>query len=140
MAKSKKRKKRRTGKLRVRLLNRKQTSIAGEADYIINRAMQRDSRVVTLGALVFFSTETGDAWMLDPEDQFALCLAQEGEPQPYYIDETDANFKIEWTAEYEIEGDKFIVAEQSGRVRTIFGYPISEILQAIDRTLNKVAE
>jgi hypothetical protein len=68
---------------------------------------------------------------------FALCLAQGGAPQPYYIDETDANFKIEWTAEYEIEGEKFIVVEQSGRVRTIIGYPISEILQAIDRTLNK---
>src|SRR5260370_11038447 len=31
-----------------------------------SRAAQYDASFVTAGPLVFFSTETGDAWMLDP--------------------------------------------------------------------------
>jgi hypothetical protein len=134
MTKSKKRKKTKTRKTQKRLLNRDQISITGEARDIINRAMHYDFCVVTLGTLVFFSTESGDAWMLDPADRFALCLAQGGDPQPYYIEETGSNFKIEWTANYEIDGDKFIVIERSGRIRTIIGYPTREILHAINQT------
>ena len=110
-------------------LQRDQISITGEANYIINRARNRDARVVTLGPLILFSTETGDAWMLDPEDGLALCLAQDGEAQPFTITETSANFGIEWKADYQIDGDVFIVTERSGRIRSILGYPTREILR-----------
>ena len=49
-----------------------------EVDYIVKRAARCDPRFVTLGQLLFFSTDTGDAWMLDPEDHLALCLATAG--------------------------------------------------------------
>jgi len=133
MAKSKKRKKPRASKTQHRILNREQTSITGEAEYIISRAKEYDSRVVSFGPLVFFSSETGDAWMIDSEDHFALCLAQGGEPQPYGITETTTNFRIEWTPDYQIEGDEFIVMERSGQTKSIFGYPTNEILRAINR-------
>jgi hypothetical protein len=58
-----------------RLLSRDEVSINREADYIIKKAQAHDSRVVGLGSLVFFSTQTGDAWMLDPTDSLAVCLA-----------------------------------------------------------------
>jgi hypothetical protein len=45
-------------------LTREQINIRSEVEYIVRRAAERDARVVTLGTLVFFSTETGDAWML----------------------------------------------------------------------------
>jgi hypothetical protein len=61
-------------------LEREQVSIQSEVKYIVRRAAERDAWVVTLGPLVFFSTETGDAWMLDPADGLALCLARDGEP------------------------------------------------------------
>jgi hypothetical protein len=40
--------------------------LADEARYIQRRAAERHGRVVTVGQLVLFSTETGDAWLLDP--------------------------------------------------------------------------
>jgi hypothetical protein len=49
-----------------------------EVDYIVRRARQCDTRVVSLDQLVCFSTATGDAWMLDPEDGLALQLAEAG--------------------------------------------------------------
>jgi hypothetical protein len=82
-----------------------------EVDYIVARAAESCARVVTLGQLVFFSTETGDAWLLDPEDRLALCLARDGSRLPIQIVETVTRFAIEWNAWYKFEDDAFIVTE-----------------------------
>jgi hypothetical protein len=82
---------------------------------------------------IFFSTETGDAWMLDYKNGLALCLARVGEKQPFRIVETPEKFAIEWNVNYQIEGDKFVVIQKSGQVRTILGYPTEEILKTIQR-------
>jgi hypothetical protein len=42
----------------------KQFRLAKEVASIQRRAAEHDGRFVTIGQLVFFSTETGDAWML----------------------------------------------------------------------------
>ena len=128
-------KRRKSGSSRVKrqALSREQVSITGEAKYIVERARNFDARVVTLGPLVLFSTETGDAWMLDSQDGLALCLAREGEEQSFTIVETSANFSIEWSASYRINGDKFVVTSQLDRVQTFFGYPTAEISRAIRR-------
>jgi hypothetical protein len=120
----------RSNQTRRQVLNRDQVSISREAEYIIQKAQERDARIVRLGGLVLFSTQSGDAWLLDAEDELALCLARLGERQPFRIIETPTNFGIEWTARYRIEGARFIVIEPTGQARTIIGYPTHEILQA----------
>ena len=115
------------------VLSHDQISISREADYISGRAQNHEARLVTLGELILFSTETGDAWMLDPADGLALCLARGGDPQPFTITETPTTFGIDWAANYRIEGALFIVAERSGQVRSILGYPTHEIMQAARR-------
>ncbi len=117
-------------KRKKRVLSRRQISMTGEADYIVGKAQERDARVVTLGSIIFFSTDTGDAWTLDPEDGLALCLARDGARQGYMILETESSFQIEWNAQYEIQDDRFTVATGEGRVRTIIGYPTEEIVRA----------
>lgn len=114
-----------------RTLSRDQICITGEAEYIIRKAQERDTRIVTLGTLVFFSTDTGDAWMLDTEDGLALCLSYDGVKQDYTILETDSKFQIEWSAQYVIQGDAFLVGTADGRVRTITGYPTGAFERAI---------
>ena len=131
MTKQKKREKYGNSRPSKTILSRDQISITGEANYIINRAENYDSHVVSLGSLVFFSTETGDAWMLDFEDGLALCLARDGDKQPFRIVETSEKFAIEWNATYQIEGNNFVVTQKSGQVRTILGYPTGEILETI---------
>jgi len=128
-----KHKKSKTSRPKKKKLHREQISIIGETDYIINRAQNYDSRVVSLGSLIFFSTETGDAWMLDYKGGLALCLAKDGEKQPFRIVETPEKFAIEWNVTYQIEGDKFVVIQKLRQVRTILGYPTEEILKAIWR-------
>jgi hypothetical protein len=53
---------------------------------------------VTVGPLVLFSTETGDAWLLDPSDHLAARLARDGDPEELYFEETEATFAIGWRA------------------------------------------
>ena len=70
--------------------------LAKEIKYIQRRAAEHDARFVTVGPLVFFSTQTGDAWMLDPSDHLAARLARDGDPEPIDFQETDTNFAIGW--------------------------------------------
>lgn len=118
---------------KVDRLSGRRVSVRGEAEYIVRRAARGKAHVVTLGLLLFFSTETGDAWVLDPDDQLALCLASDGAPQPARITETPDNFAIEWAATYRIDGDVMTLIEPSGRERAVMGYPVGEIQQAIQR-------
>lgn len=118
---------------RRQILSQSQINITQEANYMIERAEAGDARIVTLGSLVFFATATGDAWVLDPADSLALCLAREGVRQSFNIIETASQFGIDWQANYKIEGEQFIVFEQSGHTYSIFGYPIRELQRSIRR-------
>ena len=105
--------------------------LADEVRYIQNKAAEHDGRVVTLGPLILFSTDTGDAWLLDVADQLAAPLARDGDPEPIHLEETATSFAIGWRGHYRIEGTAFIYADRdSGRVRTILGYPTQKIARA----------
>jgi hypothetical protein len=81
------------GKRRV---DGKSRRLADEVRYIQRRAAGHDGRVVTIGQLFLFSTETGDAWLLDPTDQLAAQLARDGDPEPILIEENDTTFASGW--------------------------------------------
>jgi hypothetical protein len=101
-----------------------------EVHYIQERAAEQNSRVITLAQWLLFSTQTGDAWLLEPADHLAVPLAREGDPLPVYIEETDKNFTIGWTGTYRIDGPAFVYSEgNSGRIRTILGYPTRHIVE-----------
>jgi len=105
--------------------------LADEVRYVQRCAARHDGRIVTIGQLILFSTETGDAWLLDKEDQLAAPLARDGDPEPIHIEETDSNFTIEWKGLYRIEGAAFIFVDgKTRRSRTILGYPTHTLEQA----------
>ena len=119
--------KRRTGKQQA---DGKTFRLADEVRYIQRRAAHYDSRIVRIGPLLLFSTETGDAWMLDPSDQLATPIAREGEILPVHIEDTATNFAVAWWGTYRIDGALFVYREKdSGNTRTIFGYPTDRIAQ-----------
>jgi hypothetical protein len=104
--------------------------LANEIEYIRSRAAEYDGRLVTVGPLVLFSTESGDAWLLDPADSLAARLAKGGDPEDVYFEETDTNFAIGWKGNYHIDGDAFVfIDRETARVTTILGYPIFRLAQ-----------
>ena len=115
-----------------RTVEGKDLRLADEVRYIQRCAARHDGRIVTLGQLIFFSTETGDAWLLDWEDGLAAPLARDGDPEPIHIEETDANCSIEWKGNYRIEGSTFIFVDRNTRgSRTIFGYPTQKLAHLV---------
>ena len=104
--------------------------LADEVRYIQRRAANHDGRIVIIGQLVLFSTDTGDAWLLDRSDLLAARLAREGESEPVHIEETDTAFTIGWKGRYRIEGPAFVYSDQeSGRIITILGYPTDKLAE-----------
>ncbi len=99
--------------------------LGDEVQYIQRCAAEYDDRMVMVGPLVLFSTETGDAWVLDPADQLAMPVAREGEPLAVHIvEDTAESFVVDWTGQYRIDGDAFIYLDKDAQtVRTILGYP-----------------
>jgi hypothetical protein len=82
--------KRGPGKLMV---DGKSFRLADEVRYIQRRAADHTGRVISIGQLILFSSESGDAWLLDPSDQLAARLARDGDPEPVHIDETDTTLQ-----------------------------------------------
>jgi hypothetical protein len=104
--------------------------LADEVRHIQRCAARHDGRIVTVGQLILFSTQTGDAWLLDAEDKLAAPLARDGEPEPIHIEETDANFTIDWKGHYRIDGAAFVFFDRKSRgTRAILGYPTQKLEQ-----------
>ena len=84
-------------------------------------------------SLSSFSTQTGDAWLLDPSDHVAARLARDGDPESIAFEETDTTFQIAWPGNYRLDGPAFVYTDrQSPRVSTIIGYP-TQLLAAAER-------
>ena len=113
--------------------SRQSLHLAREIRSIQRRAVEQDGRIVTIGPLVFFSTDTGDAWMLEPADHLAVRLAIAGDPLPVFFEESDTRFAIGWQGHYRIDGQTFIYEDtESRRLVAIQGYPVLELMRAID--------
>jgi hypothetical protein len=78
------------------MVHGKNFRLADEVRYILRRAAEHDGRVVTIGQLILFYTETNDAWLLEPSDQLAARLARNGDPEPFHIEENETTFTIDW--------------------------------------------
>src|SRR5271157_1890083 len=77
--------------------------LADEVRSIQRRAANHDGRIITIGQLVLFSTDTGNAWLLDRSDQLAARLARNGELDTVHIEETDTAFSIGWKGSYRLD-------------------------------------
>jgi hypothetical protein len=114
-----------------RMVDGKDFRLTDEVRHIQRCAARHDGRIVTVGQFILFSTETGDAWLLDQEHRLAAPLARDGDPEPFHLEETDANFTIDWKGHYRIEGAAFVfVDRKTRRTRAILGYPMQKLEQA----------
>lgn len=125
--------------IQMKALKVEELSLIKEVDYIIDRSRDCDSRVVALGSLILFSTVTGDAWILDMNDDLALNLAVGGEKLSFEITETHESFNIGWTAKFHINKNEFVVYEASGKIRAFIGYPTREILNMMRQVKSQMS-
>jgi hypothetical protein len=79
---------------------------------------------------VLFSSESGDAWTLEPSEYLAVRLASDGHPEPIHIEDTETTFTVAWTGQYRVMGPALLYTDRHGRrVVTMFGYPTRKLAQ-----------
>lgn len=115
-------------------------SLIKECAYIVDAALAGKGKLIITGPeilkkqpLILFSTDDGDAWLLEPNEGLAICLAWHGERQEPSIHDRGQQLEIEWEGEFSIDGDGFALNFEVPPIgnRVIFGYPISELRDAI---------
>jgi len=131
MTKSRKRKKR---TITTKVTKKKELNIKDEITYIIKRAKNFETKIVSFKEFILFCTETGDAWLLDTDDNLALNLAREGIKQEFSLIDTPYQFGVDWKYNYVIENEKFIFIDKTGVSRTIIGYPTEHIVEMINKS------
>jgi len=90
---------------------------------------------VGAGPFVLFSTGIGDAWLLDPYDQTAMCLVLHHKRVDLALSEDPLNLEIGFDGGYELIGDFFHIESNRGVIgnRAIGGYPLSVLRPALEQ-------
>ena len=95
-------------------------------------------KVRELGVFILFSTEKGDAWLLEVTESDALQLAAEREIMTVDLEENPETIEIHWTHTFEVKNKQFIITDyKDKKVETIENYPTHAISAAIKRIKRK---
>ena len=121
-------------KIGTQRLSRERFHLTAEIRQIQHRAAEHQERIVGLGSLLLFSTNTGDAWILEPADQLAARLARDGDPLAVYVEESEVTYAIGWQGHFTIDGDLFTYEDNDAlHAMTIHGYPTSLLLSMTEK-------
>lgn len=111
-----------------------------EIEAIIKAASEGKGKAVVTGpeasrAFVLFSTDDGDAWMLDPEEDAALCLTWHGDRQSFKVRDLPTRIEIEWDGTFELNGPFFSVRTTHPDIgsRYIAGYPVDPVRKLLEQ-------
>ncbi len=115
-------------------------ALNAECDLIISAALEGKTKIIITGPetltvpLVLFACQ-GDSWLLDADESMTTCLVWQGEPQDREIEDIGNNIEVGWDGTFALDGDAFTVETEHPTIgtRRIFGYPLDELRQAIDK-------
>lgn len=116
-------------------------SYTAEIDYILQLATEGQTTLVSIDTCVLFSSEDGDAWLLDVEEGRVLCLMWRGERQSYQIKEDAKQFFVEYDGLCQIGEGVFHVQVENPKIgtRSIYGYPTQDIADMIRQVQKRMA-
>lgn len=119
--------------IKADLIDPSTLSFESEVDYIVKCAEQGQCTMVRLKSCILFSTEDGDAWLLDADDGSAACVCWHGARQPVKVVEDQTTFFIEYDTAIQIAGGVFRVDSLNPLIgkRAIMGYPVESLVELI---------
>ncbi|ASR44447.1 hypothetical protein BEN78_14815 [Xanthomonas citri pv. mangiferaeindicae] len=113
-----------------------------EIERIMAAAMAWEGKLILTGPealasrqFVLFSTEDGDGWLLDPEEDRCLCLVWHGKRQEVGVRNLPMRLEIEWDGAFRLAGPFFTVetGHPEIRSRAIGGYPVDKLREALEQ-------
>jgi hypothetical protein len=114
--------------------------LLAECKRIMSAAVKGTGKLIVTGPelvdqpLILYTCQ-GDAWVLEPSENLALCLRFRGEAFPPTIAVNDGRVTIAWDGTFRLVQDAFVVDTGKPTIgtRSILGYSLEELRNAIDR-------
>lgn len=112
-----------------------------EIEGIVQAALDGTPKIVMTGPealasrqFVLMATEDGDAWLLDPEEDKALCLVWHGVRQEVVVRDLPTRIEILWHGDFQLSGHFFSVQTDHPGVgsRFIVGYPVDRLRECLE--------
>ena len=74
-------------------------------------AMEKKYGLHTLGVFIFFTTETGDGWVLEISEMDALQVAKDGQKIEVEIEENEETIEVNWSHKFSVKDNVFKVTD-----------------------------
>jgi hypothetical protein len=108
-------------------------TLSAEIAKLRDKVSERSVVMWTRGVFVFFSTEAGDAWVLEASGGDALQVAAAGQPIEVDVVQTADAIELTWSHQFSIRKD-FTVTDYADQIRTIYSsYPAARIRALLTR-------
>lgn len=115
-------------------------ALDAECEIILSAAQDGIEKIIVTGPevlpvpFVLFASQ-GDAWLLDPEENLALCLMFRGQKMPREFSDSARQIGIAWDGEFRLDGENFTVKTEHPAIgtRVILGYPLAELRPHLDK-------
>jgi hypothetical protein len=115
-------------------------ALDAECEIILRAAQEGIDKIIVTGPevlpvpFVLFASQ-GDAWLLDPEENLALCLMFRGQKMTRVFRDSARQIEIAWDGEFRLDGDGFAVKTEHPAIgaRVILGYPLAELRPHLDK-------
>ena len=115
-------------------LNRQQVSLAAAVDKVQQNAALRQESCHELGVFVLFSTQDGDAWVLETTESDAFQAATAGQPLPLPVNENRELIEVDWSHSFAFCDRLLLLTEYKSGVETeIHRAPTMQIRAALRR-------
>lgn len=111
-----------------------QLSLNSEVEKIQKAAVERKNSLYTLGVFVFFSTDSGDGWLLEVSEMDALQVAKDGEAINVEIEEKEETIEVNWSHKFSVKNKLFQVKDYKSKKSTSYpNYPGNRIAKAVSK-------
>ncbi len=115
-----------------------QLSLKAEVEKIQQAAVAGKSEVRTIGVFVLFSTESGNAWLLELTDMDALLVARDGAACEVDIIESAETMEINWSHQFAVRNKRLVVTSYADKTEQVLeGCPTHSIWAAIKKIHQK---
>lgn len=117
-------------------------SLTAEIESVVSAELAGDVRLIRTGPeaakkqpFILFSTGVGDAWLLEPMEDRALCLMWRGIRQQFHVQDTSQRVEIMWDGHFELRGEFFIAETEHPDIgsRAVAGYPLEQLRSYLDK-------
>ena len=111
-----------------------QLSLHSEVEKIQKTAAERKISLYTLGVFVFFSTDSGDGWLLEISEMDALQVAKDGQTIEVEIKEGEETIEVNWSHKFSVKNKLFQVKDYKSKESTSYpDYPGNRIAKAVSK-------